>query len=73
MAPVASREPQSANDYDDRTTVAVKAVLVEIGQILGGFRRKFAVVGGSVPWVLLGGSDMPHVGTGSSAEFVGRS
>lgn len=28
-------EPRSANDYDDRTTAAVKRVLVEIGQILG--------------------------------------
>ena len=63
MAPAASREPQSANDYDDRATAAVKAVLVEIGQILGGFRRKFVVVGGSVPWILLDESDMPHVGT----------
>ena len=26
-------EPQSATDYDDRTTAAVKSVLVEIGQI----------------------------------------
>lgn len=24
-------EPQSANDYDDRTTAAVKSVLIEIG------------------------------------------
>lgn len=28
-------EPRSANDYDDRTTAAVKSVLIEIGQILG--------------------------------------
>ena len=26
-------DPQSANDYDDRTTEAVKSVLIEIGQI----------------------------------------
>ena len=56
-------EPQSAADYDDRTTVAVKTVLVEIGQILGSFKGKFAVVGGAVPWLLLGNEDMPHVGT----------
>ena len=55
--------PQSANDYDDRTTAAVKSVLVEIGQILGSFRGKFAVIGGSVPWLLLEDSDAPHVGT----------
>jgi len=27
-------EPQSASDYDDRTTAAVKAVLIEVGQLL---------------------------------------
>jgi hypothetical protein len=56
-------ELQSASDYDDRTTAAVKTVLVEIGQVLGSFRGKFAVVGGAVPWLLLGNEDMPHVGT----------
>ena len=56
-------EPQSASDYDDRTTAAVKSVLVEIGQILGSFEGKFAVVGGAVPWLLLSESDMPHIGT----------
>ena len=33
-------EPQSANDYDDRTTAAVKSVLVEIGQILLGLNAE---------------------------------
>ncbi len=56
-------EPQSANDYDDRTTAAVKSVLVEIGQILGSFEGKFAVIGGAVPWLLLSQTEMPHVGT----------
>ncbi len=50
MAPVTPQEPQSASDYDDRTTAAVKKVLIEIGQILGSFRGKFAVIGGAVPW-----------------------
>ena len=44
-------EPQCASDYDDRTTAAVRAVLVEIGQILGSFKGKFAIVGGAVPWL----------------------
>ena len=56
-------EPRSANDYDDRTTAAVKSVLVEIGQILGSFEGKFAVIGGAVPWLLLSEAEMPHVGT----------
>ena len=56
-------EPQFASDYDDRTTSAVKAVLVEIGQVLGSYRGKFAVIGGAVPWLLLSEADMPHIGT----------
>lgn len=31
----------------------MKSVLVEIGQILGTFQGKFAVIGGAVPWLLL--------------------
>ena len=69
-------DPQSAADYDDRTTAAVKAVLIEIGQILGSFRGKFSVIGGAVPWLLLDQQDMPHVGTldvdlGLDAEALG--
>lgn len=64
MAPMMPpQEPQSAADYDDRTTAAVKSALLEIGQILGSFRGKFAVIGGAVPWLLLDAEDMPHVGT----------
>ena len=33
------KDPQSASNYDDRTTVAVKSVLLEIGQI----RMRFQV------------------------------
>lgn len=58
-----NEESQSANQYDDRTTAAVRSVLVEIGQTLGSYRGKFAVVGGAVPWLLLEESDMRHVGT----------
>jgi hypothetical protein len=63
MAKMTPPEPQSAADYDDRTTAAVKTVLVEIGQIPGTFKGKFAVIGGAVPWLLLDNEDMPHVGT----------
>jgi hypothetical protein len=56
-------DPQSAADYEDRTTKAVKGVLLEIGQILGSFKGKFAVIGGAVPWLLLDNDDMRHVGT----------
>jgi Nucleotidyl transferase AbiEii toxin, Type IV TA system len=63
LAGVKPQEPQTAADYDDRTTAAVKSVLIEIGQILGGFEGKFAVVGGAVPWLLLNNEEMPHVGS----------
>ena len=76
MAEMTPGEAQSAADYDDRTTTAVKTVLIEIGQILGSFKGKFAIVGGAVPWLLLGNDDMPHVGTldvdlGLDAEALG--
>ena len=63
MAGLTPGEAQHASEYDDRTTTAVKSVLIEIGQILGSFKGRFAVVGGAVPWLLLGNEDMPHVGT----------
>ena len=56
-------EPQSATEYEPRTAAAVKSVLIEIGQILGRFQGKFAVVGGAVPWLLLDEAEMPHIGT----------
>ena len=76
MAQVDPPEPQSAAAYDDRTTAAVKSVLLEIGQILGSFGGKFAVIGGAVPWLLLENADMQHVGTldvdlGLDAEALG--
>jgi hypothetical protein len=63
MAKEVKPEPQSAADYDERTTAAVKSVLVEMGQILGSFKGKFAIIGGAVPWLLLENEDMAHVGT----------
>ena len=60
---MAKVNPQHATDYDVRTTAAVKFVLVEIGQILGGFAGKFAVIGGAVPWLLPSESDEHHIGT----------
>lgn len=76
MEKIVTPDPQSAADYEDRTTKAVKGVLVEIGQILGSFKGKFAVIGGAVPWLLLDNEDMPHVGTldvdlGLDAEALG--
>ncbi len=61
---MAVRERRSAGDYDDRTTRAVKSVLIEIGQILGSFEGKFVIVGGAVPWLSLTEAETPHIGTG---------
>ena len=60
---MAMKDPQSASNYEDRTTAAVKSVLLEIGQVLGEFRGKFVVIGGAVPWLLLNEPEMPHIGT----------
>ncbi len=73
---MAVKKPLSANDYDDRTTEAVKSVLIDIGQILGSFQGKFVVVGGAVPWLLLREAETPHIGTqdidlGLNAEALG--
>lgn len=56
-------EPQSANDYDDRGARAVYSVLLEIGQVLGAYRDRFVVIGGSVPWLLFPQAQPPHIGT----------
>jgi hypothetical protein len=74
---VIPNEPQNAADYEQRTTEAVKSVLLEMGQILGSYNGKFVVVGGSVPWLLLDAEDMEHVGTmdvdiALSAEALGE-
>ena len=38
-------------------------MLVEIGQTLGAYRGKFALIGGAVPWLLLKHPEFPHIGT----------
>jgi hypothetical protein len=56
-------EPKSANDYDDIGAQAVLSVLLEIGQVLGAYRDRFVVIGGSVPWLLFPDAVPAHVGT----------
>lgn len=56
-------EPKSANDYDDIGAQAVLSVLLEIGQVLGAYRDRFVVIGGSVPWLLFPNAVPAHVGT----------
>ena len=57
------RDPQTASDYNDRTTEVVKSVLVEIGQILGSYEGKFVLIGGLVPRLSLEFADMKHAGS----------
>ncbi|MBI5790470.1 MAG: hypothetical protein HZA63_03235 [Rhodocyclales bacterium] len=56
-------EGKSAAEYDDVTASAVLSVLLEIGQVLGAFRDRFVVIGGSVPWLLLPNAQPSHIGT----------
>jgi hypothetical protein len=56
-------EGKSAAEYDDVTASAVLSVLLEIGQVLGAFRDRFVVIGGSVPWLLLPHAQPSHLGT----------
>jgi hypothetical protein len=54
---------QYAHQYEDRATQAVYSVLLEIGQVLGSYRDKFVVIGGSVPWLLHPNANPAHIGT----------
>lgn len=56
-------EPAHALEYEDRSVKAVYAVLLEIGQVLGAYRDKFVVIGGSVPWLLFPNAENAHIGT----------
>ncbi len=53
----------SSDEYEDRITQAVYAVLIEIGQVLGTYTDRFVVVGGSVPWLLYPHAQPQHIGT----------
>ena len=56
-------EPTTAHDYDERASLAVTTVLLELGQVLGAFRDRFVVIGGSVPFLLFPDAQPPHIGT----------
>lgn len=56
-------EPEIARDYQEREVQAAYSVLIEIGQVLGAWRRKFVIIGGAVPWLLLDKARPRHIGT----------
>lgn len=55
--------PDIAREYEERGTAAAYSVLIELGQVLGAYRRKFVIVGGAVPWLLMPNVQPSHIGT----------
>jgi hypothetical protein len=55
-------EPRTSSDYGARQIEAARRVLVDLGQVLGGFRDCIVVVGGWVPDLLIPDATDPHVG-----------
>lgn len=49
--------------YEARITASVKRVLVELGQVLGAYKGKFAIIGGNVPWLQIPNAETAHIGS----------
>lgn len=56
-------EPRRSEDYGDRQVKAARRVLVDLGQVLAGFRDCVVVIGGWVPDLLAPDADEPHIGS----------
>jgi hypothetical protein len=56
-------EPRTAGEYDARQVDAAHRVLVDLGQVLGGFQDCIVIVGGWVPDLLLRQPEEAHVGS----------
>lgn len=56
-------EPKHVGDYSSRQVEAARRVLVDVGQVLAGFRDAIVVVGGWVPDLLLPDAEPEHVGS----------
>ena len=56
-------EPRHEADYGSRQVEAARRVLVDIGQVLAGFRDAIVVVGGWVPDLLISDPSTEHVGS----------
>jgi len=60
------RKPQAESEphpYGARSTEAVKRVLVDLGQVLGDYKGRFAVIGGNVPWLQIPNAETAHIGS----------
>lgn len=58
-----TREPRQVGDYSSRQVEAARRVLIDVGQVLAGFRDAIVVVGGWVPDLLLPDAEPEHVGS----------
>ncbi|GGO40193.1 nucleotidyl transferase AbiEii/AbiGii toxin family protein [Deinococcus humi] len=56
-------KPQHASGYEERSTEAVRRVLIDLAHLLGAYREQLVIVGGLVPSLILTAADEPHVGT----------
>lgn len=56
-------EPRQASDYTTRQTDAARRVLIDVQQVLAGFRDSIVLVGGWVPDLLIPDASEPHVGS----------
>ena len=56
-------DPRQSSDYTSRQTEAARRVLVDVEQVLAGFRDCVVLVGGWVPDLLITEPDEPHVGS----------
>lgn len=56
-------KPKHASGYEERSTEAVRRVLIDLAHLLGAYREQIVIVGGLVPSLVLKAVDEPHVGT----------
>ncbi|GGJ55888.1 hypothetical protein [Deinococcus roseus] len=56
-------KPQHHSGYSDRTTEAVRRVLLDLAHLLGPYRDRIVIVGGLAPSLLITDAEEPHVGT----------
>jgi len=56
-------ESRQASDYSPRQTDAARRVLIDVQQVLAGFRDSIVLVGGWVPDLLIPDASEPHVGS----------
>jgi hypothetical protein len=56
-------KPHHASGYEERSTEAVRRVLIDLAHLLGAYREQLVIVGGLVPSLILTAADEAHVGT----------